>query len=252
MSRAVPLRAVVFDLFDTLVDLSIEDLPRVEVGGRIFPSTLAALHGLVARVQPIELEDFAEALFAVDRELRQARADQGRELPTLERFQGLAARLELADPDLPARLTERHMALIRGQVTCPEHHPALLEALHGRVRTAVCSNFSHTPTALRVLEEATLDAHLDAVLVSETVGFRKPRREIFDATLAALDVAPEETLHVGDSLRADVAGASALGLRTAWITRRVADPAKALAAHEGRPPDLVVADLAELLDAVAD
>jgi FMN phosphatase YigB (HAD superfamily) len=246
------LRAVVFDLFDTLVDLSMEDLPRVKVGGRVFPTTLGALHALVDQHRPIDLEDFASALFAVDRELREARAAEGRELPTLERFEGLAARLDLADPDLPRLLTERHMSLIRGQVTCPEHHPALLAALHGRVQTAVCSNFSHAPTALQVLEEAALDPHLDAVLVSETVGYRKPRREIFEATLAALGVAPAETLHVGDSLRADVAGAAALGLRTAWITRRVADPAKALAAHEGPAPDLVVADLAELLEAVAD
>jgi HAD superfamily hydrolase (TIGR01509 family) len=237
------LRAVVFDLFDTLVDLSMEDLPRVKVGGRVFPTTLGALHALVDQHRPIDLEDFASALFAVDRELREARAAEGRELPTLERFEGLAARLDLADPDLPRLLTERHMS---------EHHPALLAALHGRVQTAVCSNFSHAPTALQVLEEAALDPHLDAVLVSETVGYRKPRREIFEATLAALGVAPAETLHVGDSLRADVAGAAALGLRTAWITRRVADPAKALAAHEGPAPDLVVADLAELLEAVAD
>jgi FMN phosphatase YigB (HAD superfamily) len=51
---------------------------------------------------------------------------------------------------------------------------------------------------------------------------------------------------VGDSLRADVAGAAQLGMRTAWLTRRVKDPRAALAAHEGPAPDFTIADLAEL------
>lgn len=246
------LRAVVFDLFDTLVDLSMQDLPRVEVGGRVFPSTLGALHELVERERSIGLEEFAAAMIRVDRELREARAAEGRELPTLERFRGLAAELDLADPELPERLTQLHMSMIRAQVRCIAHHADVLATLHARLRTAVCSNFSHTPTALRVLEEAALGPHLDAVLVSEAVGYRKPRPEIFEATLDALGVEPRETLHVGDSLRADVAGAAALGLRTAWITRRVPDVQKALAAHEGARPDLVVSDLAELLAAVAE
>jgi FMN phosphatase YigB (HAD superfamily) len=49
---------------------------------------------------------------------------------------------------------------------------------------------------------------------------------------------------VGDNLAADVAGAAALGIRTVWITRRVADPAAALAKHTGARPDHQIADLA--------
>ncbi len=70
--------------------------------------------------------------------------------------------------------------------------------------------------------------------------------EIFEAALAALGVAPDEAVHVGDSLKADVAGAAALGIRTVWITRRIADPAEALAKYEGPAPDATIADLREL------
>ena len=87
---------------------------------------------------------------------------------------------------------------------------------------------------------------LDALVISDAVGIRKPRSEIFEAVLAELGVAPEETLHVGDSLRADVAGARALGIHTVWITRRVPDLERALGEHEGPPPDHVIADLAEI------
>jgi hypothetical protein len=60
-------------------------------------------------------------------------------------------------------------------------------------------------------------------VVSDAFGLRKPRAEIFAEVVTRLGVAPAETLHVGDSLRADVAGAANAGLRTAWITRRVSD-----------------------------
>jgi FMN phosphatase YigB (HAD superfamily) len=53
-------------------------------------------------------------------------------------------------------------------------------------------------------------------------------------------------LHVGDSLTADVAGASARGMKTAWLTRRVPDREAALKDYDGPKPDHVIADLAEL------
>jgi putative hydrolase of the HAD superfamily len=118
------------------------------------------------------------------------------------------------------------------------------------VRLAVCSNFSHSQTAFAVLEAAGLRWSFDAVVISDAVGFRKPRPEIFRATLGALGTEPEETLHVGDNLAADVAGAAALGMRTAWITRRVAKADEALAKHAGAKPDHVLADLRELFEIV--
>jgi FMN phosphatase YigB (HAD superfamily) len=53
-------------------------------------------------------------------------------------------------------------------------------------------------------------------------------------------------LHVGDNLHADIAGAYALGIRTAWVTRRVDDPEQRLQDHAGPPPDVTIRDLAEI------
>ena len=52
------IRAVVFDLFDTLVDLSMQDLPRVEIDGRSVPSTAGALHRAVAADAGVDFERF--------------------------------------------------------------------------------------------------------------------------------------------------------------------------------------------------
>jgi HAD superfamily hydrolase (TIGR01509 family) len=247
----VPIRAVVFDLFDTLVDLAMHDLPRVEIGGRLVPSTAGCLHETVIAHADIDFGSFIAALTEVDRAFRKTRYAQGLELPTLERFEAVVDRLEIDAPDLPRLLTDRHMGMIRDQVSIPDHHANVLEGLSRRVRLGLCSNFSHSEMALSLLDDCGFSAHLDARVISDAVGIRKPRAEIFEAVLAELGVTPEETLHVGDSLSADIGGAAPLGIRTAWITRCIGDREAALRAHEGPPPDCVIADLREI-DALLD
>ncbi|WP_326557063.1 HAD family hydrolase [Micromonospora sp. NBC_01796] len=71
----------------------------------------------------------------------------------------------------------------------------------------------------------------DAVVTSEDVGAYKPDGAMFRRALDALGLGADEVLHVGDSLRADVRGAHAAGIRAAWINRR----------GQARPPDVPVA-----------
>jgi len=242
----VAIRAVVFDLFDTLVDLSMQDLPRIEIGGRSVPSTAGVLHEVVVGHSNVDFARFLAVLTDVDRSFREARHAQGLEFPTLERFERVVARLGIDVPELPQRLTETHMDLIRAQVAIPEHHGRVLEDLSRRARLGLCSNFSHAAMALSLLDECGFRARLDALAISEAVGIRKPRAEIFEAVLAELGVTAAEALHVGDSLTADIAGAAPLGIRTVWITRRVADRESALRSYAGPRPDFVISDLSEV------
>jgi len=46
----------------------------------------------------------------------------------------------------------------------------------------------------------------------------KPDPEPFDRTLAAMGVSPGEAVHVGNSLRSDVAGAQAAGVEAVWLS----------------------------------
>ncbi|MEC9377925.1 MAG: HAD family hydrolase [Candidatus Latescibacterota bacterium] len=96
------------------------------------------------------------------------------------------------------------------------------------------------------MERAGFEDLFHAVLISDAVGMRKPHPKIFEELLASLGVDPEETLHVGDSLSADIAGAGELGIQTVWITRRIKNRDAALSAYAGPPPDFEVADLSEL------
>jgi len=245
--RHVAIRAISFDLFDTLVDLLMEELPEFRVGDRTMRGTLTELHEVASAYCDLDLEAFVRALRASDRKLYQMTHQEGRELPTLRRFRDFVGTLGLTGDELPRKLTETHMRGIREVARYLPHHAQLLAELRAQLRLGICSNFSHTPTAIEVLDEAALTPHLDAIVISEQVGVRKPRPEIFQEMLDRLETRPEETLHVGDRLEADVRGAARLGLITVWITRRVRDPEAQLAQYDGPEPSHVIADLTELI-----
>jgi putative hydrolase of the HAD superfamily len=242
----MPVRAIVFDLFDTLVDLLSENIPAEQHGEHKLPASVRAIYDEVARVSDVSFDAFAAALGEGARGFAQSHFAEEREVPTDLRFEDLARRLGVEAPGLPQSLTEVHMGILREQVVFPDHHPEVLATLAGRVKIGLCSNFSHSPTALEVLESGGFMPHLDSVVISDAYGLRKPRPEIFEHVLENLGVTPEETLHVGDSLRADIGGASPCGISTVWVTRRVRAPDAALDAHEGAMPDHVVADLSQL------
>ena len=85
---------------------------------------------------------------------------------------------------------------------------------------------------------------VDAVLISEREGVRKPNPEIFRRAVARLGVEVSQTWFIGDNPDDDVAGAIAVGLRTFW--RECLDWATPTVACE------VIRSLDELLPLVSE
>jgi HAD superfamily hydrolase (TIGR01549 family) len=95
---------------------------------------------------------------------------------------------------------------------------ALLDALHGRgLRLGIVANTWPEPARLvrRELAELGVAQRVDAIVLSEEVGARKPDPAIFERALAELGVEAEAALFVGDRLVDDVQGAAAVGMTTA-------------------------------------
>ncbi|HYP60879.1 MAG TPA: HAD family hydrolase [Thermomicrobiales bacterium] len=88
------------------------------------------------------------------------------------------------------------------------------------------------------LEHHGLRAFFADVTTSASSGYYKSRPEIFRVACERLGVAPDHTIHVGDSFRFDHLGGSAAGLRTIWFNQAGVDR------PDGGPqPDLVLDSL---------
>lgn len=96
----------------------------------------------------------------------------------------------------------------------------VLSTLEARgMRLAVICNTGRTPGKILriILEQMGLAKYLSVQTFSDEVGLRKPHLEIFARTLRALGVEASETVHVGDTLAADIAGARAMGMRAVHL-----------------------------------
>jgi HAD superfamily hydrolase (TIGR01549 family) len=105
-------------------------------------------------------------------------------------------------------------------VTIDKDTEPLLRSLHGRYKLGIVSNYAIPECVYKLLKTHGLDELFDAVVVSAAVNKRKPSPEIFNRTLNALGVSATETVFVGDTMDADIEGATAVGMKAVYIKRR--------------------------------
>ncbi len=129
----------------------------------------------------------------------------------------------------------------------PEIGPAL-EALSARgTRIGIVCDVGFSGGALlrELLAGLGLLEHFDAWAFSDETGHYKPAPQAFEAALEPLGAEPGEAMHVGDLRRTDIAGAAALGMRTARYRGMHDD------AGPGPEADFVVDSHLELVETVA-
>ena len=173
----------------------------------------------------------------------------GRDVGTLAALRERCA--EAMRPALPARAAdlpgpELTAALLEALVFAPhaDAAPALRALRAAGCRLVVVSNWDWS--LHERLAEIGLGALVDAAVASAELGVAKPARAIFEHALALAGVPRERAWHVGDSLREDVEGAHAAGIRPVLLARGSRAERAALSA-----PAPVVRSLAELPGLVA-
>ena len=238
--------AIFFDLFDTLVHFERDRLPEVEINGKRVRSTAGHLHAVLAAHAPeVTLERTYAALLASWQEAERQRAIDHREVSAQERFAEFFRHLALDTSDLPpgldVALIDAHRRELARAAHFPDHYGPLLQRLAGRYRLAVVSNFDYTPTALAILDAAGVRNLFAAIVVSDEVGWRKPRADIFQEAIRRTGADPRRTLFVGDRADIDVLGAHGVGMDAAWI-----NPDRTPLPTGLRPPLYEIRDLAEL------
>jgi HAD superfamily hydrolase (TIGR01549 family) len=223
----VVLRALSLDLFGTIVFFDDQRLPRRVYEGREYVVTIPALEDLLVRarldIAPLE---FLRAVVAASEEIGREKASTLREIPTAARYSRALRRLGApndAVDSVATTMAESHMQTLSSAIVCPQDRVELLRELAARYPLALLSNFDHAPTARAILDRFRLASAFRIVAISAEVGFVKPAAEIFQFVCRALEVEPEECLHVGDSQEADVRGAIAAGLGCVRVGERRGD-----------------------------
>jgi HAD superfamily hydrolase (TIGR01509 family) len=239
------LKAVLFDLDDTLIDWSQVENDWDE---RDQMYSRGVFDYVCAEVQ--SLESFDSFLAAFRKALRSAwehgrgslrSPHLGRVLnDTLEAVGVPASRI-----DQTACLEAYGWTAAPGLVPFPDVPPLLQLLCDQGVRIGIVTN-AHMPMWLRDRELEMLDIldyFPDCRLSAADVGYLKPHPNIFQLALECVDASPEETVFVGDNPIADVAGAQGAGLKAVLRTRPVGTsllsgiiaPDSALDSLEGLP-----------------
>ena len=200
-----PVRAVIFDLDDTLFDDAGCTLAGL--------NALAAQHPALAALPQDELFGrHARLLAALEGEVYAGRLST--EACRVRRLTQLLGSVGVAGADGVAAARVYHAAS-RAQYRPLPGALELVRALHAQgVRLGVLTNYPRTVQTAK-LDACGLSPYLHASVTTSDAP-PKPDPASYHAACQELGVSPERAVMVGDNWRNDVEGAVAAGLRAVW------------------------------------
>ena len=213
----MPIKAVLFDMFDTLV--------MIRKNHEFYsPSLMRMYKYLNKNGINVSFDTFQKAYIKTRDDLY-AKADENLEEPHFnvrvsETLKSLGYNYDASSPIVAAATTEFCDEFMTF-VYLDENTEKLLRTLHGKYKLGIISNFAIPECVHKLLKTHDLDKLFDAIVVSGAVNKRKPSPEIFERALKALGVSASETVFVGDTLDADIEGAKAVGMKAVYIERRI-------------------------------
>jgi len=230
------LRAVVFDYGNTLIEFSIS---QTSICDGALADTLEQLFG------PVDIEKFQAIR---DRDRRAPYTGEYLENDTAAIFENAIRLLYGREPsseELARVLRTRYESFV-SVVTAPEYLHGLLGQLSTRYRLGLLSNYPDGKAIRATLDKIEVTEYFGAIVVSGEIGHVKPHPLPFQTTLNALEVAPEESLYVGDNWLGDIQGAKRAGMRAALITQWET-PEKFDRQPGDVDPDVTISRLTDLL-----
>jgi len=240
-------KAVVIDLFDTLVTWNPDGLPLMQFRGREIRSTTPLLYPALetALGERFDREKFSEAHASVYAEIFTERAKpDALEITCLERFSRTLKILDVDEPQampLAEDLRRIHMGRVREVTKAPPARIDAMKKIARHHRVGLISNFDDSETGHLIMHDTGIRELFDAIIISADTGYRKPNPLIFKKILDAMRLEPADILFVGDTPLDDVLGSKSVGMHCAWIRRRGHEMPEGIPA-----PDITISDLAEL------
>lgn len=211
-SSSLPVKAVLFDLDDTLFDhLHSTRQGLLTICQAYPPLQQRALEELFSDYTRL-LDEVHLQVLAGKLTIDEARRERFRRFFLLHHPE--TSNL----PEMAAHAATLHRATYQASRQPVTGARELLEYLHGKVKIAIVTNNLQVEQVekLRYLE---LDHLIDELVTSEKTGFIKPDPGIFHVALARLGCRAEEAVMIGDAWKSDIVGATQAGVRAIWLNR---------------------------------
>ena len=211
---AKPVKAIFFDLGETLVTQNIED-------SMVTRNALKEISRLLPKVvSPKTLFTLYMKGYKTNDSIR---SEYNVEIPIQAWMRQLLRRV--LDTEPVDRLVDKCIKIIvdaraANAVAFDDAHDTLTRLSRRRVKLGVMSNVSSHEVALGILAKVQLSRYFDLVVTSALTGIRKPDPGIFRYALYQLMIRPEEAVIVGDSERHDIQGGYVAGFRTVLVNRK--------------------------------
>lgn len=226
------LKAIGFDLFNTLITVDRETLVQAMEG------LIRALRrgGLHVPAGPFKEAYKRHAMAFLEKTKRDGRETHNR-LWIAAALMELGNEVDSTDPRIEEAV-EQYFSAFFGRWRLLPGTLNALEVLKTRFRLGLLTNFTHAPAARSIIREAGLEGFFQVILISGEMGYRKPHPFVFERLVKELEVETAEVVYIGDDPGPDIYGARDSGIKAIWTlyaeklgVRHVAD-----LAYQGLPP----------------
>jgi HAD superfamily hydrolase (TIGR01509 family) len=153
------------------------------------------------------------------RQLRHEIIEHGNELTAeacLELVFG-AMRLQVSEDDVRSGVADLMRGALAGAAPIPGAVATVRQIHRAGIPIGIVSSAVYHPFLEWTLETFGIRDAFDVVITSASAGYYKSRAELYVHAAKLLGATPERMVHVGDSFRFDVAGASRAGMGTVWL-----------------------------------
>jgi len=232
----MPIKAVLFDMFDTLMLIEKDH-------EFYYPSIQRMYSYLYEQGMLVDFKKFEETYINErDRILSEANLafkEPHFNVRVAATLNSLGYNYVVSDPMVAlatGEFCEEFMKYVKIDADTKE----TLKVLGKKYRLGMISNFAIPECVLKLLKTSGIDKFFEVIVISGAVNKRKPGQEIFEDTLKLMNISSSETVFVGDTIEADIEGAKAVGMKAVYIERRVQESSKKYA------PDKTIQRLCEL------
>lgn len=230
------IKAITFDLWNTLICVKDYTSLRIEHLVELLDKQNASPDEKVIR----------QVYFSIQGLWRPDSAGQYRFISVKERVEMILKKLGIEIKQGPklAIVRDFEEVILKDPPSLLDGVKFTLESLYQKYPLGLVSDSGLTPGRIlrKILQSLGVLKFFDCTVFSDEVGYNKPNSLMFNQALKLLKVQPKETIHVGDLLETDIAGAKLAGMLSIWINQR-----KKRSNHQSFHPDYKINRLPELL-----